>query len=135
MSAAIKAGVSYFAAVFVAGFLLGTIRVLVLTPHIDEVAAVLLELPLMLAFSWYASQWIAARFGDLDTLASRLAMGGSAFGLLMLGEAGVSILGFGRTPAEHVMNYATASAIIGLAGQIAFALFPAIQLLYRQGSR
>jgi hypothetical protein len=131
MATAIKAGIVYFAAVFAAGFLLGTIRVLALTPHIDDVHAVLIELPLMLVLSWHVSRWLTARADDLNTFAARLVMGGFAFGLLMFGEAGVATFGFGRTLAEHVANYATAPAALGLAGQIAFAAFPAIQLLIK----
>jgi hypothetical protein len=45
LSAAIKAGVTYFGGVFVAAVMLGTFRVLVLVPHVGEATAVLFETP------------------------------------------------------------------------------------------
>lgn len=54
-------------------------------------------------------------------------MGASAFGLLMLAELGVSVLGFGLSIAESFESYQTSSALIGLLGQVAFAAFPIVQ--------
>ena len=132
MSLALKAGSAYFAIVFCAGFLLGTMRVLALVPHVGEVIAVAIELPVMLIVSWIVCAWLIARLSVPRDAASRLAMGGLAFGLLMAAEIGVSILGFGRTMAEHMETYRHATALLGLLGQLAFALFPLVQL--RAGS-
>ena len=62
MTAALKAGVTYFALVYAIGFLLGTVRVLLLMPLVGETAAVLLEAPLMLAVSWIGARWSSRRF-------------------------------------------------------------------------
>jgi hypothetical protein len=48
---AIEAGALYAITVFLIGFILGTIRVLLLAPHLGETIAVILEAPLMLAAS------------------------------------------------------------------------------------
>lgn len=132
MLAAIKAGTGYFAIVFAAGFLLGTLRVFALAPNIGEASAVLVEIPVILSIAWFASRWLITRSRHLDGIMQRLVMGAFAFCLLMFGEVGVSTLGFGRTLAEHFAHYRTASATIGLAGQVAFALFPVIQLFTRR---
>jgi hypothetical protein len=58
-------------------------------------------------------------------------MGGTAFVLLMLAEASLSIALFGRTIAEHLALYAHADHQLGLAGQIAFALIPTVQVRHR----
>lgn len=58
---AIKAGAIYFAAAFALGFVLGTIRVLWLAPHVGETAAVLAEQPVMLTVSWFAAGWLIRR--------------------------------------------------------------------------
>ena len=62
---AVKAGIVYFLAVFAIGFLLGTIRILWITPWLGDGAAVLLELPVILTASWL----LCARL--IDTFAFR----------------------------------------------------------------
>lgn len=120
-------GLGYFALVFTAGFALGTLRVLFLIPRLGENAAVLLELPIMLALSWMACRWLVARFDVPAMPRARLVMGGLAFAVLMLAEFGVSVFGFGRTLSEHLEHYRRLPALLGLAAQIAFAAFPVIQ--------
>lgn len=125
---AAEAGVAYFGLVFAAGFLLGTLRVLVLTPNIGETVAVAFELPVMLAVSWFGCRWLVARFGVAAVLTPRLVMGGVAFSILVLAEVAVSKLAFGRSLSDHLAQYGEPSTMLGLAGQIAFAAFPAVQL-------
>ncbi len=124
---AAKAGLAYFGVVFAAGFLLGTLRVLFLIPRLGESSAVLLELPIMLAVSWMACRWLITRFDVPTALVARLVMGGLAFAVLMTAEVSVSVIGFGRTLSAHLEQYRQFPALIGLAGQIAFAMFPVIQ--------
>jgi hypothetical protein len=133
MAAALRAGVLYFAIVFAVGFVLGTIRVLVVIPRFGETNAVLIELPVMLALSWIACASLVRRFAVPPRLDARVVMGGVAFALLMSAEAGVSMFGFGRTFAEHFAVYQTAGAQLGLAAQIAFALFPLLQAMIGRG--
>jgi hypothetical protein len=54
-------------------------------------------------------------------------MGAVAFALLMVGELCVSVFGFGRTVAEHFATYGALEAQLGLAAQLLFAAFPALQ--------
>ncbi|MBY0508814.1 MAG: hypothetical protein K2P94_01560 [Rhodospirillaceae bacterium] len=119
----------YFVIVFGAGFLLGTARIFALAPRIGENLAVMLELPFMLAISWFASKHLIRQFKVVAVLQPRLVMGGLAFGLLMIGEFGVSAVGFGRTFSDYLASYANMSAILGLVGQLVFGLFPAMQLM------
>jgi hypothetical protein len=125
---AFEAGAAYFAVVFGVGFLLGTFRVLALAPRFGETAAVMIELPVILAASWLACRWLTARFSVPARPKSRLAMGGLAFALLISAEIGLSILVFGRTLSEYLQSFGTTPTILGLLGQVAFALFPTIQL-------
>jgi hypothetical protein len=126
-SSAFKASLAYFVVGFGFGFLLGTFRMLVIVPAVGEISAVMLEMPIMLAISWVSSRWLIGRFSVPDRLAPRLVMGGLAFALLMFAEVGLSIVGFGRTFAEHLASYRQVASIMGLLGQFAFASFPAIQ--------
>ena len=50
------AGAAYFAVVFATGFALGVVRVLVTAPRLGETGAVLLEVPIILAASWFAAR-------------------------------------------------------------------------------
>jgi len=130
-SPAFKAGLAYFVVGFGFGFLLGTFRMFVIVPAIGEISAVMLEMPIILAISWFSSRWLIGRFSVPDRLPPRVVMGGLAFALLMLAEVGLSILGFGRTFAEHLASYRQVASILGLLGQLAYASFPSIQLSVR----
>lgn len=132
MSEALRAGVVYFVVVFATGFLLGTIRVLAIIPQVGETAAVLLELPVMLAFSWATCVWLVRRFAVPPRTSDRVVMGGLAFLFLMIAEVGVSVFAFGRTFAEHLQTFRTTDAQLGLAGQVLFAGFPLIQMVRRR---
>jgi ABC-type uncharacterized transport system permease subunit len=121
------AGLAYFAVVFAAGFVLGTLRVLVLAPYVGETGAVLAELPVMLALSWLVCGGLIRRLAVPGEWRHRLAMGGVAFVLLMVAELAVSVLAFGRTPAEHLETYRSWNAALGLAAQLAFAAFPLVR--------
>jgi hypothetical protein len=61
MATASKAGALYALIVFLIGFILGTIRVLIIVPRLGETAAVLLETPLILAASWFFCRWCVDR--------------------------------------------------------------------------
>ena len=128
MPSAIKAGVLYFAIVFAAGFLLGTLRVLILLPLTGELAAVTLELPVVLAISWLACRQLISRFSVPAMAPQRLVMGALAFGLLMLAEYSLSILVFNQPMAEYLTNLQATPGLLGLAGQIAFAFIPLLLL-------
>ena len=127
LSAEIKAGASYFIAVFLVAFILGIIRVLVLVPRLGEVASVSIETPVILTVSWVASRWATARFSVANEVSSRLAMGVVAFALLMIVELAVSTLAFGRQIEDYVAAFWSPQGVIGLGTQIIFAFIPLIQ--------
>ena len=124
MPVAITAGFLYFAIVFAAGFVLGTLRVIVLMRFTGELTAVALELPIILIISWLVCRRLISRFSVPAIISLRLAMGALAFCLLMLAELGLSVFAFNRSGAEYLAHLQTAPGCLGLAGQIAFALFP-----------
>ena len=116
----------YFAVMLAAGFVLGTLRVLILVPHLGELAAVTLEVPVMLALSWLAAGWVLRRWPVTGT-GLRLAMGAIAFLMLMVAEAVLTVLLFGRPLASMPDAILTLPGLVGLAGQIGFALVPALR--------
>jgi len=124
VSRPVRAGLLYLAIVFAAGFALGTLRVLVVVPHIGELSAVLAELPILLGVSWIACGY-AIRRCDVDaTFDARGTMGIVAFGVLMAVEFLMANVGFGRSLAEHLSRYAEPAQALGLAGQMAFGAMP-----------
>ena len=95
--AELKAAAGYFLAVFASGFGLGTVRVLLIAPRLGEIAAVSIELPLLLSISWLACGWSLRRFGVSGGWERRAVVGALAFALLMAAEFGLAVLAFGRT--------------------------------------
>ena len=128
MSPPIKAGLLYFAIVFIAGFVLGAVRVLVVIPVLGEFKAVALEMPVILFASWLACRKLIVKFSVPPEVAPRIVMGALAFGILMLVEFGFSVLVFGRSGAEYVALLRTTPGLLGLAGQLGFALMPLLHL-------
>lgn len=123
----VRAGVVYAAVVFAAGFVLGTLRTLVFVPWLGGSAAVVLELPVILAISWIICGWVIRRCEIPIDGGVRLAMGGVALAVLLASEACLSVILFGRSFGQHLATYRYSGAQIGLAGQLLFALMPLIR--------
>ena len=126
-SRAVIAGLAYFAWVFAFAFAVGVLRVLVLAPRLGEVGAVLVELPLVLAVSWWSCGVLVRRFAVATSIADRLIMGGTAFLVLQIAEALLAVFAFGRTPSAYLVTLVTPVGLIGLSGQIVFALIPLVR--------
>jgi hypothetical protein len=124
MPKSVAAGAAYFLIVFLLGFGLGMIRVLLVAPRLGETTAVLLETPFMLAASWTSCGWCLRRFEVPPKADARAVMGVVAFALLMAAELAISVLIFGRSPTGFVAGYLTTPGAIGLAAQAAFGLMP-----------
>jgi hypothetical protein len=85
----VKAGVLYFALVFGAGFVLGTIRTLWVVPRFGKTIAELMETPIMLVVTIVAARWIVHRLAVPSVPSSRLGMGFIALGLMLVAEFGL----------------------------------------------
>jgi len=124
---AAAAGTIYFLIVFLAGFALGSLRVFLVAPGLGDTTAVLLELPWMLAASWFACRLLIRRMAVAANLAPRLLMGLTGFILLMLAETLLGFVGFGRSIDMQLAALAQPAGLIGLAGQMAFGAIPLLQ--------
>lgn len=124
--AALRAGLAYFAILFAAGFLVGTVRVLLIEPQLGPVASVLIELPLMLALSWFVARRLIARFDPSASVKDRIVMGSSAVLLLVCAEMLLGALAFGMSATEQLARYATPRGVLTLVGQVGFALIPVL---------
>ena len=125
-----RAAFVYWGIVFALGFVLGTIRTLWLAPKVGVLPATAIELPVMLAASWWVAGVLMRRFG-INTNGAALAMGALALALLMLAECTLAVVLVGQTPADWLANLHQPHALLGLAGQVVFALMP--WLIARRG--
>ncbi len=126
MTTGLKAGVLYFAIVYAAGFMFGTLRVLVVAPAFGEFAAVLVELPLILAVAWIACGFVLHRFAVPKI--ARATMAATSLALLLLAELGTGVFAFGQTPDAAVARMLAPGNWLGLAGQLLFVAFPLLRL-------
>ncbi|MFP4896569.1 hypothetical protein [Paraburkholderia sp. EG304] len=131
-AACIKVGCLYASSVFVIGFALGAVRVLLVIPHLGETPAVLLEAPLMLAVSWILSRWIAGKHGMLTGTSEAFVMGAIAFAILICAELGTAVMLFRKTVLEYVAGLGSVPGAIGLAAQLCFAIFPVFHMLSKR---
>jgi hypothetical protein len=115
----------YFGIVFVIAFGLGVLRVTILAPQFGTLTAVALEVPVILAICWTVAGWIA-RWWSRPQL-QQLAMGLLAFAMLITAEIALSTLLLGQSLRQFLVAIATAPGAMGLAGQIGFALIPALR--------
>lgn len=123
----VTAGAFYFALVFAAGFALGAIRTLLLAPRIGDLAAVAIELPVMLAVAWLACGAVLRWARPGQGIAPRAVMGFVAFALLMVAELALSLALGTPSMAAWLAGLTSAPGLLGLAGQVAFAIFPMIR--------
>jgi hypothetical protein len=121
----LKPALAYLAPVFAAAFLFGALRVTLLAPQIGPLAAVALEVPLILGLSWLVAGRVLRRWPLTTTGA--LTMGALAFALLTLAEFALAYALSGQTPPAYAATFLTAPGALGLAGQIGFALIPALR--------
>ena len=126
MFRATKAGGLYAIIVFAIGFILGTIRVLLVAPRLGKTAAVVAEAPIMLAASWFVCRWCVDRVEVRCTVPARSLMGSVAFLVLMSLEGALGAV-FGRSLVDQLAIYGTLAGAIGLAAQLIFATFPVVQ--------
>lgn len=125
-AAAVGAGVVYAASVFAAGFLLGAVRILAITPRWGAITGVLVELPIILALAWMLCGVWVRRFGVRGPRAG-LIMGVTAFLVLQAAEFAMTITLFGGTLADFVAGIATPAGAVGMAGEVVFGVFPLIR--------
>jgi hypothetical protein len=135
MFRATEAGAVYAVIVFLIGFILGTIRILLLAPRLGDTTAVIVEAPIILTTSWFICRWCVNRLDVRRTVTARSWMGLVAFLVLMLAEAGLGAV-FGRSLADQRAAYKSPPGAIGLAAQVIFAMLPVIQVWrFRQALR
>lgn len=128
-----QAGTLYFALVFGAGFLFGSIRVPFLVPRLGVRAAELIEAPLMLVVILLASRLVVRRYA----LAARsaIAVGLFALMLLLLAELVVARTLSGVSFREYISSRDPISGSVYLASLLIFAGLPWLRARIQRGRR
>ena len=124
----LRAGASYFALVFGAGFLLGSIRIPFLVPRLGERYAELLEAPVMLVVIFFASRHIVRRFAL--PAGPSIGVGLLALGLLLAAEAVLAVGFSGRSIPEYIASRDPVSGSVFLASVF---LYTALRWLHARG--
>jgi hypothetical protein len=124
----LKAGVLYFALVFGAGFVLGTIRTLWVVPRLGTRTAELMEAPIMLVVSILAARWIVLHLAVPPTASARLGMGCIALLFLLVAEFGFMLRLRGLTIRQYL---ASRDPVSGTVYYVMLAVFGAMPLVLR----
>ena len=125
----LKSGALYFALVFGAGFVLGTIRVLLVVPRIATRTAELIETPVMILVSFIAARWTIRPLVAQPTTTERIAIGLVALALLVSAEFTFVLWLQGLTISEYL---ASRDPVAGTAYVIALGLFAVMPLFVDQ---
>ncbi len=123
---AIRAAVVYFALVFVAGIVLGIVRIGWIVPVIGERAAELAEIPLMLVVVFVAARWVTRRFRLPHSLPVRAAVGAMALALLLAFELTVVLALRDMSLAQYLGSRDPVSGTAYLLALALFALMPSL---------
>ena len=123
---------AYFGLVFAAGFVLGTLRVLLIVPLIGERYAELMEMPVMLAVSWFAASFILNRFRISGMLNASL-IGLLALALLIVMELTVVLQLRGMSVQQYIASRDPVAFTAYVIGLLAFAAMPPARGFLRGG--
>ncbi len=119
----VKAATVYFALVFGAGFVLGTVRVLWIVPRVGTRTAELMEAPIMLAVTIVAARWVVRRILPAAA-AARFGTGIIALGFLLVAEFGVALRLRGLTIREYLAEFDPISGSVYFILLEIFAVMP-----------
>jgi hypothetical protein len=128
----LKAGGFYFALVFSAGFVLGTIRTLWIVPRVGARTAELMEAPLMIVVSFLAARWVVKRLAVSSSAAPRLAVGGIGLAFMLMAELSLVLWLRGLTIGEY---FATRDRVAGAVYYLALGLFALMPLMVSRGQK
>lgn len=124
MKQIVRAGVLYFALVFAAGFVLGTIRTLWVVPRLGSRTAELIEAPIMLGVSIFSARYLIRRLLFPATWLRRLASGAVALALMLVTEFGFVLWVRGLTIQQYWVTRDPISGTVYFMTLGVFAVMP-----------
>ena len=128
MNPMIRASFLYFALVMGAGFLLGSVRVLFVVPHLGERWAELAEMPIMAMVIVVAAGYILRRYPEVQTRGRALVVGFTALALSVSAELVLAVVLQSQSLAEYLASRDKISGSVYLVMLVAFALMPRLRL-------
>lgn len=111
-------------AVFAAGFMLDTVRVLWLVPHLGTRVAELIEAPIMLLIAVITARWLVRRFSEITASSHWLCVGLVGLALMMLIEFTVVLWLRGLSLTEYFATRDPVSSAVYFASLGVFAILP-----------
>lgn len=112
----------YFVTVFAVGFVLGTLRVILLVPNIGARYAELLEIPFMIGGIYFPGLWIAYRS---ESKRQALGIGFLALAIMLGAEMLLAAIVFRKLPMEALFNKDPFSGTAYYVALLVFAMMPA----------
>ncbi len=131
----LKRSLLYFAFVFGAGFILGTIRVLFVVPRVGNRIAELAEMPVMLVVMILASWCILRSWNPPPARADRLTLGGIALALMLVAEFTLVLSLRGLSISEYLETRDPVSGSVYLAMLGVYATLPLLMGAKMPGRR
>ena len=128
MTSMVRASFLYFALVMGAGFLLGSVRVLFVVPHLGERWAELAEMPIMAIVIFVAAGYILRRYPEVQTRGRALVVGFTALALSVSAELVLAVVLQSQSLAEYLASRDKISGSVYLVMLVAFALMPRLRL-------
>jgi hypothetical protein len=126
MKNTIKAGITYFAIVLGAGFVMGSVRVPFLVPRLGERMAELLEMPLMFVVILLGARFVVRKYALPTRTPVRLGAGLLALGLSLAAEVLLAAVLQDRSVVDYIASRDPVSGSVYLAMLVLFALMPLI---------
>lgn len=121
---AVAAGALYFGLVYMAGFVLGFARELLVAPALGRIGAVLAEAPLMIAAMTLAALHVGRNLAIPLERGARLVMGGVGFVVLMIAEIAFARILRGHDLAQWLAGFLSIEGAISAALFLLFAAMP-----------
>ena len=128
MTPIVRASFLYFALVMGAGFLLGSVRVLLVVPRLGERWAELAEMPIMATVIFVAAGYILRRYPEVQTRGRALVVGFTALALSVSAELVLAVVLQSQSLAEYLASRDKLSGSVYLVLLVAFALMPRLRL-------
>ncbi len=135
MKRALRAGLTYFAMVFGAGFLLGMVRVPLLVPRLGERMAELLEMPVMFVVILLAARFLVRRFSLAPALSGSGAAGVIGLALLLGAELTLALLLQDQSLASYLASRDPISGSVYLVMLVVYAAMPTLVAYHRRVPR